>query len=210
MRYFERVLEKMSFKFIPLFSTKDNSILGYKVMKDFSTLGFDDKEYMYQMAFEEKLFDNFALKVFEKACNEIIERKIENTFIFYTLRFNFLNDPSNFFYQLDRLIAKLNLKSDFFIFDIKGIEDWREFYKEHSKSFKYKLILKEEKNSPFNLAILEDSKATYMEPRTIDTLAFIKGNMNFSQPLIFNLAYVEGLDLDFLKNLDVDYYYDSK
>lgn len=209
MKYFERVIEKMSFKFIPLFSIQDSSIFGYKIMKDYSVMN-QDKEYMYQMAFEESFFDDFALKIFEKACREILKNNIQEKYFFYTLRFNFLNSPTIFFQGVNKIVADLNLTNKNFIFDIKGIDNWNDFHKNYSKIFNYNIVLKEEKNSPFNLSILEDSKATYIEPRTIDTLAFIKGNMNFSQPLIFNLAYIEGLDLDFLKNLDVDYYYDSK
>ncbi|WP_294703138.1 hypothetical protein [uncultured Fusobacterium sp.] len=207
MKYFERVLERMSFKFIPIFSVVDNSIFGYRIVKDFSTLGFDDKEYMYQMACEKKVFDEFALKMLEKACKEIKDRQLENKYFLYTLRFNFIEDPITFFKKLNLLIKDFQIKEDSFIFDVKGIKNWENFHNDYSKIFKYKIILKEEKNSSFNIATLEKSKADFMEPRTIDTLAFMKKNINLQLPLIFNLSCDNELNIDFLKSLGVDYYY---
>ncbi len=208
MKYFERVVENVSFKFLPLVSIKDASLLGYKLIKDYSIMG-QDKEYMYSMAFEEKIFDMFALKIFEKACKEIINKNLEKACFFYTLRFNFLNSPNDFFKKIQEIIDKYQLRNQNFVFDIKGIEDWDLFYRDFSYIFNYKIILKEERDSTFSLTLLEKSKASFMEPRTVDTLAFIKGNSNPSQLLIFNLAYDENLSLEFLKTLGVDYYYNS-
>lgn len=209
MKYFERVLENMCFKFIPLISIGDKSIFGYKIMKDYSIMG-QDKEYMYQMAYEEKIFDDFALRIFAKACIEISTKNIEEKNFFYTLRFNFLNSPEKFFQEINNIIEMTNLKEKNFIFDIKGVEDWKEFHKNYSKIFNYNIILKEERESAFNLSTLEKSKASYMEPRTLDTLAFMKGNSSISQFLIFNLAYEKGLEIELLKSLGVDYYYNSQ
>lgn len=209
MKYFERVLDRMKFKFIPVISTRDNLIFGYKVMKDFSTLGFNDKEYMYQMACEEKIFDNFALDMFEKACREILEKNFIKTHFFYTIRFNLLQDYKDFFKKVDEIIKDLNLDPELFIFDIKGVIDWHNFNKTFSNKFKYKVVIKEERNFAFNFSIIESSKAKFVEPRTLETLIFMKENVEIEQPLIFNLFYSQGLDSIFLKNLGIDYYYDS-
>lgn len=209
MKYFERVIERMSFKFIPVISTNDNLIFGYKIMKDYSTMGFDDKEYMYQMAYEKSLFDDFSLKIFERACQEIIHKNLNNTYFFYTLRLNFLNDFKSFFKHIDGILKKYNLSYNYFIFDMKGIESWKNFHKEFSYNFKYKLILKEERNSNFNFNNIEHSKANFVEPRTLDTLIFMKENLKISQPLIFNLFYSQGIDSIFLKDLGINYYYNS-
>ena len=41
--------------------------MGYKIIKDFSPVGFNDKDFMYQMAFEEGVFEEFILELLEKA-----------------------------------------------------------------------------------------------------------------------------------------------
>ncbi|WP_291259573.1 hypothetical protein [Fusobacterium sp.] len=209
MKYFERVLNRMKFKFIPVISTEDNLIFGYKVMKDFSTLGFNDKEYMYQMAWEENIFDNFALNMFEKACKEILDKNFMKAHFFYTIRFNLLQDYKYFFRKIDEIIKNFNLDPELFIFDIKGVIDWHNFHKTFSNKFKYKVVIKEERNFAFNFSIIESSQAKFVEPRTLETLIFMKENVEIKQPLIFNLFYSQGLDSIFLKNLGIDYYYDS-
>ena len=45
--YFKRIVEKIKFNFIPVYDIEDNSIYGYKIIKDFTAIGFDDKEVMY-------------------------------------------------------------------------------------------------------------------------------------------------------------------
>lgn len=207
MRYFERVLERMDFKFIPIFSTDNGEIFGYRVVKDFSTLGFDDKEYMYQMASEKKVFDEFALKMIEKAGKEILEKGIKDKYFLYTLRFNFIDNPLNFFKSLNIIIKELRLNPKSFIFDVKGINNWKEFHKEYDSVFNFNIVLKESKDSQLNIATLEKSQANFIEPKSIDTLAFMKKNINLSTPLIYNLSCEKDLKIEFLKKLGVDYYY---
>ena len=42
--YFKRIIEKIKFNFVPVYDIQDNSIYGYKIIKDFTAVGFDDKE----------------------------------------------------------------------------------------------------------------------------------------------------------------------
>lgn len=207
VKYFDRIINNLKFNFVPIFSLKDNSILGYKIIKDFSHLGFNDKEYMYQLAYEEGIFEEFSLQMLKKAYEEAIENDFSSKYLFYTLRLNFIKDIKGFFSSVDKMLHTLNLKAENIIFDIKGVEDWEEFYQDYKKHFKYKVILKEEKHSAFNINNILKSQAIFIEPRTIDTLAFIKVSSSVQVPFIFNLKNEKEPLLSQIKALEIDYYY---
>lgn len=207
VKYFNRIVDNLEFNFIPIFSIKDNSILGYKIIKDFSHLGFNDKEYMYQLAYEEGIFEEFSLQMLKKAYEEALTNNFSSKYLFYTLRLNFTKDIRKFFSSVDNIIHTLNLETKNIIFDIKGIENWEEFYQDYGKYFKYKIILKEDRYSAFNINNILKSQATFIEPRTIDTLAFIKLSSNVQIPFIFNLKNEKEPLLSQIKALEIDYYY---
>lgn len=207
MRYFERILKCLEFDFIPIFSIDNDELLGHKIIKNFSYVGFNDKELMYQLAYDEGVFSSFTLQLLEKAFKQIHAKKLDCNYIFYTLRMNFIDDPFNFFNSLNKIIEDLKLNKDRIVFDIKGIDNWTEFHERFSNHFKYKLILKEDKNTNFTSKSIFNSKATFIEPRSIDTLAFIRNNPLVNTPLIFNLRYEESINHNILKSLGVKYYY---
>lgn len=207
VKYFDRIIKNLKFNFVPIFSLKDNSILGYKIIKDFSHLGFNDKEYMYQLAYEEGIFEEFSLHMLKKAYEEASAKGISSNYLFYTIRLNFIKDIKGFFLSVDRIIHSLNLEANNIIFDIKGVEDWEKFYQDYGKYFKYKVSLKEEKHSAFNVNNILKSQATFVEPRIIDTVAFIKSSSSVQVPFIFNLKNEKEPLLSQIKALEVDYYY---
>lgn len=73
VKYFDRIISNLKFNFVPIFSLQDNSILGYKMIKDFSHLGFNDKEYMYQLAYEEGIFEEFSLHMLKKLMKRLLQ-----------------------------------------------------------------------------------------------------------------------------------------
>lgn len=87
------------------------------------------------------------------------------------------------------------------------MEDWEEFYRNYKKYFKYKVILKEEKHSAFNINNILKSQAIFVEPRYIETLAFIKTSSSVQVPFIFNLKNEKEPLLSQIKALEIDYYY---
>lgn len=207
MKYFERILNRLEFNFVPIFSVDDNSILGYKIIKDFAPVGFNDKEFMYQLAYDEGVFSNFTLQLLKKACEQAMEKGLSDKYMFYTLRVNLIDEPFDFFNSINKIVTELNLDREKIVFDIKGIEDWEVFHKNFSQLFKYKLILKEDINTSFTTSSIFRSKAHFIEPRTVDTLAFIRNNPAISTPLLFNLRYEENISFNILKSLGVKYYY---
>lgn len=207
LKYFERIIQNIEFDFIPLFSSKDNSILGYKVIKDFSKLGFDDKEYMYQLAYDLGIFEDFTLQLFKKSCIQSVEKKISDKFLFYTLRINFVRDIKNFFYSINNIINEKKIDKEKIIFDIKGIDDWKEFYKNYSYLFDFNLILKEDINTKLSINNIINSRAIFIEPRSIETLDFIRSSASLDIPFIFNLKREKEPLSPCIKTLKIDYYY---
>lgn len=207
LKYFERIIQNIEFDFIPLFSSKDNSILGYKVIKDFSKLGFDDKEYMYQLAYDLGIFEDFTLQLFKKSCIQSVEKKISDKFLFYTLRINFVRDIKNFFYSINNIINEKKIDKEKIIFDIKGIDDWKEFYKNYSYLFDFNLILKEDINTKLSINNIINSRAIFIEPRSIETLNFIRSSASLDIPFIFNLKREKEPLSPCIKTLKIDYYY---
>ena len=207
LKYFERIIQNIEFDFIPLFSSKDNSILGYKVIKDFSKLGFDDKEYMYQLAYDLGIFENFTLQLFKKSCVQSVEKKISDKFLFYTLRINFVRDIKNFFYSINSIINEKKIAKEKIIFDIKGVDDWNEFYENYSYLFDFNLILKEDINTKLSINNIINSRAIFIEPRSIETLNFIRSSASLDIPFIFNLKREKEPLSPYIKTLKIDYYY---
>ncbi|MBR8702262.1 hypothetical protein IX317_002201 [Fusobacterium sp. DD29] len=205
--YFKRVIEKIQYNFIPVYNVKDNSLLGYKIIKDFNPVGFNDKDLMYQMAYEKGIFEEFILELLHKAYKMAIEKNLTDCFLFYTLRMNFVSSEREFFTKINNMVKKLNLKSENLIFDIKYINNWSSFYEKIEDIYHYKIILKENRGERINITAIRDSKTALLEFRTIEHLKNLRSDIPRDIKLIFDLAYDDSITVDDLKNLDVDYYY---
>lgn len=205
--YFKRVIEKIQYNFIPVYNVKDNSLLGYKIIKDFNPVGFNDKDLMYQMAYEKGIFEEFILELLHKAYKMAIEKNLSDCFLFYTLRMNFVSSEREFFTKINNMVKKLNLKSENLIFDIKYINNWSSFYEKIEDIYHYKIILKENRGEKININAIRDSKTALLEFRTIEHLKNLREDIPQEINLIFDLAYDDSITVDDLKNLGVDYYY---
>lgn len=205
--YFKRVIEKIQYNFIPVYNVKDNSLLGYKIIKDFNPVGFNDKDLMYQMAYEKGIFEEFILELLHKAYKMAIEKNLTDCFLFYTLRMNFVSSEREFFTKINNMVKKLNLKSENLIFDIKYINNWSSFYEKIEDIYHYKIILKENRGEKINITAIRDSKTALLEFRTIEHLKNLREDIPQEIKLIFDLAYDDAITVDELKNLGVDYYY---
>lgn len=205
--YFKRVIEKIQYNFIPVYNVKDNSLLGYKIIKDFNPVGFNDKDLMYQMAYEKGIFEEFILELLHKAYKMAIEKNLTDCFLFYTLRMNFVSSEREFFTKINNMVKKLNLKSENLIFDIKYINNWTSFYEKIEDIYQYKIILKENRGERINITAIRDSKTALLEFRTIEHLKNLREDIPQEIKLIFDLAYDNSITIDDLKNLGVDYYY---
>lgn len=206
--YFKRILEKINFNFIPVFDLKDDSIYGYKIIKDFSVIGFNDKDLMYQMAFEDDTFETLVLKLLEKSFQMAIENNCIDKKLFYTLRLNYVLDNSIFFDRIHTLVSSLKLNENNIIFDIKGITDWEKFYKETKNcNFEYLKLNKEDRNVPINLNIIAQEKPELIEIRDIQNFTFIKEYIDDNIKIIFNTNTDSSLTKEELKRIGISHYY---
>ncbi len=206
--YFKRILEKINFNFIPVFDLEEDSIYGYKIIKDFSVIGFNDKDLMYQMAFEDDTFETLVLKLLEKSFQMAIENNYDDKKLFYTLRLNYVLDNSIFFDRIHTLISTLKFNEDNIIFDIKGITNWEKFYEETKNcNFKYLKLNKEVKGIPVNLNVVAQEKPELIEIRDVQNFLLIKEYIDNNIKIIFNTNTDSSLTKEELKKIGVDYYY---
>lgn len=206
--YFKRILEKINFNFIPVFDLEDDSIYGYKIIKDFSVIGFNDKDLMYQMAFEDDTFETLVLKLLEKSFQMAIENNYIDKKLFYTLRLNYVLDNSIFFDRIHTLVSSLKLNENNIIFDIKGITDWEKFYKETKNcNFEYLKLNKEDRNVPINLNVIAQEKPELIEIRDIQNFTFIKEYIDDNIKIIFNTNTDSSLTKEELKRIGISHYY---
>ncbi len=206
--YFKRILEKINFNFIPIFDLKDNSIYGYKIIKDFSIVGFNDKDLMYQLAFEDDTFETLVLKLLEKSFQMAVEKKYTDKKLFYTLRLNYVLDNSIFFDRIHTLVSSLELKEKNIIFDIKGITDWEKFYREtKNNKFEYLKLYREDRGIPINLNIVTNEKPELLEIRDIQNYNLIKEYIDDNVEIIFNTNTDSSLMKEELEAIGVDYHY---
>lgn len=206
--YFKRILEKINFNFIPVFDLEDDSIYGYKIIKDFSVIGFNDKDLMYQMAFEDDTFETLVLKLLEKSFQMAIENNYIDKKLFYTLRLNYVLDNSIFFDRIHTLVSSLKLNENNIIFDIKGITDWEKFYKETKNcNFEYLKLNKEDRNVPINLNVIAQEKPELIEIRDIQNFTFIKEYIDDNIKIIFNTNTDSSLTKEELKRIEISHYY---
>lgn len=206
--YFKRIIEKIKFNFVPVYDIKDNSIYGYKIIKDFTTIGFDDKDIMYQLAFEEDIFETLLLKILEKSYQLAIEKGYGNKKLFFTIRLNYILDWGLFLERVHTLTNSLKLSEENLFFDIKGVKNWDKLYCEvNNCNFNFKKIYKEDKNTPLNLNNINACNPELLELKDIDAFLVIKEFLNTDIQFIFKRDNNPNLSLNELKELGFSYYY---
>lgn len=206
--YFKRIIEKIKFNFVPVYDIQDNSIYGYKIIKDFTAVGFDDKEIMYQLAFEEDIFETLILKILEKSYQLAIEKGYGNKKLFFTIRLNYILDWGLFLERVHTIAHALKLSEENLFFDIKGVKDWEKLYCEADNcNFNFKKIYKEDKNTPLNLNNINACNPELLELKDIDAFLVIREFLNENIKFIFKRNNNPDLTIEELKKLGFDYYY---
>ncbi|MGL6114631.1 hypothetical protein [Cetobacterium sp. SF1] len=206
--YFKKVIDKIKFNFIPVMDLRDNSIFGYKIIKDFSDLGFDDKDEMYQMAYDEGFFEFFVLKLQEKAYKAALEKNLNNKKLFYTLRMNLVKDFDFFFRSIENIVETYDLDYEQLIFEIKGISSWKQYseilnYMDEG----YECLIKENPTFPLNLNVLQLIEPHLIEVKSLNTLKDIKSAKNLNSKILFKKNNEEKYSNSQLKKMGVDYVY---
>lgn len=206
--YFKRIVEKIKFNFVPIYDIKNNSIYGYKIIKDFTAIGFDDKEVMYQLAFEEDIFETLILKILEKSYQLAIEKGYGNKKLFFTIRLNYILDWGLFLERVHTLTSSLKLAEENLFFDIKGVKNWDKLYYEvNNCNFNFKKIYKEDKDTPLNLNNISACNPELLELKDIDAFLVIKEFLDTDVKFVFKRDNNPNLSLDELKELGFNYYY---
>ena len=206
--YFKKVIDKIKFNFIPVMDLRDNSIFGYKIIKDFSDLGFDDKDEMYQIAYDEGFFEFFVLKLQEKAYKAALEKNLNNKKLFYTLRMNLVKDFDFFFRSIENIVETYDLDYEQLIFEIKGISSWKQYseilnYMDEG----YECLIKENPTFPLNLNVLQLIEPHLIEVKSLNTLKDIKSAKNLNSKILFKKNNEEKYSNSQLKKMGVDYVY---
>ena len=117
---FKQLIEKAEFRFIPVYNLRDNSVYGYKIIKDFDAVGFPNKEEVYDFAFDEGILEFFLVKLQERVYQAAEELGYLNCKLFHTIRVNYIGDAYYFSSAMDRLSSKFHLKKENIIFDADG------------------------------------------------------------------------------------------
>ena len=103
---FKQLIEKAEFRFIPVYDLRDNSVYGYKIIKDFDAVGFPNKEEVYDFAFDEGILEFFLVKLQERVYQAAEELGYLNCKLFHTIRVNYIGDAYYFSSAMDRLSSK--------------------------------------------------------------------------------------------------------
>lgn len=205
---FKKILEKVSFHFIPVIDIKTKEIYGYKIIKDFSNTGFEDSEAVYKLASKNGLFEFFTFKLQEKSYKIAFEKNYNEKKLFYTLHVNYIDDPDFFFESVKNLISNFNIKLENLIFEIKGIEGWdsiSDFLNYFDDNIP--LIFKEDKHNPLNFNIIENLDPEFIEISSFETLKKIKNNTNIKSKIIFKIIDESNLDNSDFLNKGIDFIY---
>lgn len=186
---FRKIVQKTKFKFIPVISLKDNSIYGYKIIKDFSEAGFEDNDYIYNCAFEDGLFEFFILKLQERSYKIAKEKGLLNSKLFYTLRASHITDPDFFFSSVNNLTSNFGILPENLVYEIKEAKEWSKIdsflnYLDEDTIF----LFKETQKNPLNLSIVEYLSPTFLEVSSLESVNKIKANKNIESKIIFKVS----------------------
>lgn len=167
---FKLLLEKVKFRFIPVYDLKNDSIYGYKIAKDFDEGGYTNKEEVYDLAFDEGILEFFLVKLQEKAYQTAEELGYKDCRFFHTLRVNYIDDTHYFSSATEMLISKFNLKKENIIFELKGAYNWKNVDKFLEAVDPYDdslLMFKESSDFPLNQNMIHFLEPAFIEAMTL-------------------------------------------
>lgn len=207
--YYKRAFEKVEFNFVPVYYLKSGRIYGYKIIKDFTELGFDDKDEMYEMVAEENYFEFFLIKIKEKALKLAKEKGILNKKLFYTLRVNYIKDSEFLFASIETMLKKYNLNKENLCFELKGFKSWNDVeelldYRDEG----YDLLFKQTASVPYKNLI------SYVEPdmveiKNLEDRELIRLVKRYRGKIIYRLAKGETYKKEELSKLGIDFIYEK-
>ncbi len=208
--YYKRAFNKVKFNFIPVYHLKNGKIYGYKIIKDFTELGFDDKDEMYEMVAEENYSEFFLLKIKEKALKLAEEKGYLDKKLFYTLRVNYIKNSEFLFASIETILKKYNLSKENLCFELKGFKSWNDVeeileYRDEG----YDLLLKETEDNPINISLLSYVEPGLVEIRTLEETDLIKSIKKYGGKIIYKISSNEPYEKQKLLKIGVDFIYEK-
>ncbi|ADO83944.1 EAL domain-containing protein [Ilyobacter polytropus] len=206
--YYQRAFEKVEFKFIPVYYLKTGKIYGYKIIKDFSKLGFEDKNEMYEMVAEENYFEFFILKIKEKAMKLAKEKGYLDKKLFYTLRVNYINDSEFLFASIETMLKKYNLNKENICFELKGFKSWNDVeelleYRDEG----YDLLFKETAEAPISTSLISYTEPDMVEIMNLEEKELIKLVKKYGGKIIYKIPDDKPYDKKDLSKLGINFIY---
>ncbi len=205
---FETLLDKVKFRFIPVMDLSDNSVYGYKIIKDFDDAGYDDKEEVYDLAYDEGVLEFFLLKLQQKAYQAAIDAGYGDVKVFHTLRINYIGDAEYFYSSIENLITKFNLDRENLVYELKGASDWKNL----DQFLKYMdedsvLMFKESKEFPLNTNMLRFLEPEFIEAMSLESAKKLKNSDYVLSKIIYKIPSGEKYTNEELLNCGIDYAY---
>lgn len=205
---FKTFIDKVRFDFVPVTNLRTGSVYGYKIIKNFDDAGYDDKEDVYELAYEDGVLEYFLLRLQEKAYLAAIEGKLTNKKLFHTLRVNYIEDASYYYEGIESLIEKFKLNKNNIVYELKGASDWKNInqflqYTDEDAT----LMFKETKGFPLNQNMLRFLDPKFAEVISLESSKTIKANKNITCKLVYQIREGENYSNEELISAGIDYIY---
>lgn len=186
---FQVFIDKVKFKFIPVYRLKDNSIYGYKIIKIFDEAGYKNRNEVYEMALDQNIFKFFFLKIQEKAYETAFKLGYSNAKFFHTLRINYIKDDYYFSSIIESLTSRFKLKKENIIFELKGADNWKDLdrFLDVVDEEEYPILFKETAESPLNFNMLCYLEPSFIEVISFDTIKKLKQTKGIKSKIIFKI-----------------------
>lgn len=188
---FKELIEKAKFRFVPVYDLKDNSVYGYKIMKDFDALGYTDKEEVYDLAYDEGILEFFLLKLQEKVYQKAVELGYKDSRLFHTLRINYINDALFFYTSIENLTTRFDMDQKNIVFELKGANDWKnldnflEVIEEVNED--RILMFKEIPGFPLNMNMVHFLEPGFIEVMSLETAEKLSSDKDVQSKIIFKI-----------------------
>ncbi len=207
---FKTLLEKAKFKFIPVYDLKENTIYGYKIIKDFDAGGYSNKEEVYDLAFDEGILEFFLVKLQEKVYQAAEELGYKNCKLFHTLRVNYIDDAQYFSSATEKLISTFSLKKENIIFELKGACDWKnldKFLEAVDENDDCLIMFKESAEFPLNTNMIRYLDPAFIEAMSLESVKKLKADKEVESKIIYKISPDEKHSKKELLKMGVDLAY---
>ena len=210
---FKQLIEKAQFRFIPVYDLRDNSVYGYKIIKDFDAVGFPNKEEVYDFAFDEGILEFFLVKLQERVYQAAEELGYLNCKLFHTIRVNYIGDAYYFSSAMDRLSSKFHLKKENIIFELKGASDWKnldqflEAIEDEDDEEECAIMFKETPEFPLNINMIRYLDPSFVEAMSLESVKNLKEDKEVESKIIFKIPKDKNYSNEELLKAGVDLAY---